>query len=68
MSSQAIRSADIKETLRQNHMDKVAVKIFSDYVAFITRAEGMNSIAAIDRPDNKDLEQRIRSAILSTSM
>ena len=67
-TDEAKAATHIKETLRQNHMDKVAVKIFSDYVAFISRAEGMNSIAAIDRPDSKNLEQRIRSAILGTSM
>lgn len=58
----------LKETLHQNRLDKVTVKIFSDYAAFIARAEGMNNMAAIDRPDTQKLEQKIRGTILSTSM
>lgn len=63
------KAADhIKEMLRQNRMEKVTVKIFRDYTAFISRVEGMNNIAAIDRPDTKKQEQRIRNTILNISM
>lgn len=57
----------LKEMLSNNHCDKMTVKIFYDYTAFLTRAEGMNSIAAIDRPNYKK-EQKIRKLILTTSM
>lgn len=58
----------IKEILRQNHFEKVTVKIFRDYGAFIARAEGMNSIASIDRPDSKRQEEKIKKIILNISM
>ena len=38
----------IKEMLQNSHVDKVTVKIFCDYVAFLSRAEGMNNIATAE--------------------
>ena len=58
----------IKNILGQNGYSKVTVKIFQNYTAFLTRAEGMNSIAVIDRPDSKKREERIRQIILNISM
>ncbi|MDD2980490.1 MAG: hypothetical protein PHN80_11000 [Hespellia sp.] len=58
----------IKEMLGQNQIQKVSVKIFHDYVKFFTRAEGMNSMAAIDQPEEREIEERIRQLILSISM
>ena len=58
----------IKKMLQENHFDKVTVKIFPDYVAFLSRAEGMNSIAEIEREDNRKKERRIRKTILTLSM
>ncbi|MDO5589590.1 MAG: hypothetical protein Q4F98_00820 [Lachnospiraceae bacterium] len=58
----------IKEMLRKYKYDKITVKIFHDYVAFLSRAEGMNSIAAIEQPDNRRREKRIRHLLMLTSM
>ena len=58
----------IKEMLHNHKYEKVTVKVFHDYVAFLSRAEGMNSIAAIEKPDNRRRERRIRHLLLTTSM
>lgn len=58
----------VKEMLHNNHFEKVTVKVFHDYTAFITRAEGMNSIATVEQPETKKKEKRIRQLILATSM
>lgn len=58
----------IKEVLHNHKYEKVTVKVFHDYVAFLSRAEGMNSIAAIEQPENRRRERRIRRLLLSTSM
>lgn len=58
----------LKEMLHNNRMDKVTVKIFHDYTAFITRAEGMNSIASVEQSETKKKERKIRHLILTTSM
>ncbi|MGN1267609.1 MAG: hypothetical protein ACI4UH_06690 [Dorea sp.] len=58
----------LKEMLSHNGCEKVTVKVFHDYVAFLSRAEGMNNIASIDKSDNRRLERKIKKAILSTSM
>ncbi|MCU6685453.1 hypothetical protein OCV99_02600 [Dorea acetigenes] len=58
----------IKKMLQENRFDKVTVKIFPDYVAFLSRAEGMNSIAEIEREDTRKKEKKIRKIILSLSM
>ena len=38
----------IKSILEQNHYEKITVKIFRDYVAFLSRVEGMNNIASVE--------------------
>lgn len=58
----------IKDMLHNNRCEKVTVKIFHDYTAFITRAEGMNSIATIEQAETKKRERKIRKLILTTSM
>ncbi len=58
----------VKDMLQKTKCDKVTVKIFHDYIAFITRAEGMNNIASVEKPDNRKRESKIRKLILSTSM
>ena len=58
----------IKKILVQNGFTSVSVKIFDGYTAFLSRAEGMNSIAAIDQFDNKRHEEGIRNIILNISM
>lgn len=61
-------SEHIKSILRQNHYDKVSVKIFADYTAFISRVEGMNSIAAVERKETKEKEERLKRLILNISL
>ncbi|SHK39117.1 hypothetical protein [Hespellia stercorisuis] len=58
----------IKQMLNQNKIDHVTVKLFDGYTKFITRAEGMNNMAAIDEPESKEREELIRQLILSISM
>lgn len=58
----------IKEMLKNNKHDKVTVKLFHDYHAFLSRAEGMNSIAAVEQPENRRKEKAIRRLILTVSM
>ncbi|HIW83065.1 MAG TPA: hypothetical protein H9873_01890 [Candidatus Dorea gallistercoris] len=58
----------VKEMLQQNKCEKVTVKIFHDYTAFMARVEGMNNIASVDQPENRKREHKIKSLILSTSI
>lgn len=58
----------IKKKLSENHIDKMTVKIFSDYTAFLSRAEGMNRILEIDGNANQKFENRVCKIILSLSM
>lgn len=61
-------AAHIKETLGKNGYDKMTVKIFHDYAAFLARAEGMNNIAAVDKTKNGRREKTVRDLILTMSM
>lgn len=58
----------IKSILVQNRIEKMTVKIFHDYVAFLSRAEGMNSIASIEQNGNDGREEIIRDLILDISL
>lgn len=58
----------IRGILAANHYTKITVKIFSEYVPFLSRAEGLNNIAEVDRMADKELESAIRQIILNISM
>ena len=58
----------LKQYLHANRFDKVSVKIFDNYTAFATRAEGMNNIAAIEKEDTKRHEEGIRQILLNISL
>lgn len=58
----------IKSILQQNKIEKVTVKIFHDYVAFLSRAEGMNSIAAVEKYGPEEREELIRQLLLAISI
>ena len=58
----------IKDMLKHNGYDKITVKIFRDYHAFLARAEGMNNIAAVEKKEGRRREMSIRSLILTLSM
>ena len=61
-------SKHLKQYLHANRFDKVSVKIFDNYTAFATRAEGMNNIAAIEKNDTKQHEESIRQVLLNISL
>lgn len=58
----------LKQYLYANKFDKVSVKIFNDYAAFVTRAEDMNNIATIEKDDTKRYEEGIRQILLNISL
>ncbi len=58
----------LKEMLKNNQVEKVTVKIFSDYFAFLSRAEGMNNMATVENGGERSREEKIKKLILSTSM
>lgn len=57
----------IREMLEKNGYEKMTVKIFHDYKAFLARAEGMNNITAVEQKERK-LEENIKKIILTLSM
>lgn len=57
----------VRETLEKNGYEKMTVKIFQDYRAFLARAEGMNNIIMVEQKERK-LEENIRKIILTLSM
>ncbi len=58
----------IKEMLETNKCDKITVKVFRDYHAFLARVEGMNNIASVEQPESRRKEKKIKNLILSVSM
>ena len=58
----------IKNILQENHFEKMTVKIFHDYSAFLARAEGMYNIAAVEKTGTRKREKEIRKIILNISM
>lgn len=58
----------LKSLLKANRMDKITVKIFHDYDAFLARAEGMNNMASVDGTGTGKRERSIKNIILSTAM
>ena len=61
-----ILEKDIKNFLKSGHYEKMTVKIFHDYKAFL--AEGMNNIASVEKTDSRKKEKKIKNIILSISM
>lgn len=58
----------IKKILYANGFSDVSVKIFDNYTAFVTRAEGMQNIAVVEKKDTKQKEEKIASVILNISL
>ncbi|MFI3207732.1 MAG: hypothetical protein R3Y40_01220 [Eubacteriales bacterium] len=58
----------IKNFLTQNECGKVNVKIFQEFVPFLSRVEGLNSIAEIEKIDTKELEEKIKYTMKLYSM
>jgi len=57
-----------KKLFEAGGYDKITVKIFHDYKSFLARAEGMNSIATVDKQSIKKRERKLRSLIYNTSL
>lgn len=58
----------LKEMLKNNHLEKITVKVFHDYTAFLARAEGMNNVLTVDQSADRRREKKIRQMILTTTM
>ena len=58
----------LKQFLYANQFTKVSVKIFDSYVAFLSRAEGMQNIAEVEKTDTKAHEEGIKNVILNLSL
>ncbi|MFI3172279.1 MAG: hypothetical protein R3Y58_07935 [Eubacteriales bacterium] len=61
-------AAYIKTFLAQNDCGRVNIKLFHEYVPFLSRVEGLNNIASIEKADTKDLEEKIKYTIKLYSM
>ena len=58
----------LKELMDDTKYTKLTIKVLPDYVAFLSRVEGLNNIMAIEKMDTKRRERAIRKHILSTCM
>lgn len=58
----------IKNILEENHYRKLTVKVFPEYVHFLSRVEGLNNMAEVDRTADKEQEEAIRQIVLNISM
>ena len=56
-------SDHIKTMLKQNGYTGLAVRVLNEYKPFITRAEGLDNIAAVEKADTKEREEGIRGII-----
>ena len=58
----------LKEMLHNNRLEKITVKVFHDYTAFLARAEGMNNVMTVEQSGDRRRERKIRQLILTTSI
>lgn len=58
----------IRGILNQNHFPDAAVKILNNYTAFLARAEGLDSIVAVEKSNTKEIEEQMAQVILNISM
>ena len=61
-------ASHIRGILNQNQFPDVSVKILNNYTAFLERAEGLSSIAAVEKSDTKELVEQMAHVILNISM
>ena len=61
-------SDHIKAMHKQNGYTGLAVRVLNEYKPFITRAEGLDNIAAVEKEDTKEREEAVRGIILNISM
>lgn len=58
----------IRTMLTANGFDGLTVKILGEYKPFLTRAEGLDNIAAVEKEDTKETEEAIKNVILNISL
>ena len=61
-------AAYIKQILKNTGLEPSTVKVFAEYVPFLSRVEGLNSMMEISKSADQQLERRIRRKILNVSM
>ncbi|MCI7180888.1 MAG: hypothetical protein SOY12_09450 [Schaedlerella sp.] len=61
-------ASHIKSILAKNGFKGVSIKLFRQYTAFMARAEGLNNIAAIEKDDTAEHEQKIAHLIQNISL
>lgn len=58
----------IKQMLSQNGYTQMTVKLFADYVKFITRVEGLNNIRKVEKKETTQKEEQVCNLLLNISM
>lgn len=58
----------IKSMLAKNNIEKITVKIFRDYTAFKSRAEGMENIVSVSHSESSEIAEEIAEIILDLSL
>lgn len=61
-------SQHIRKILAMNHFTDYTVRVLNEYTPFITRAEGLDNIAAVEKEDTKETEEAVRHLILNLSL
>lgn len=61
-------AACIRRTLDEQDYPGTTVKIFSEYVPFLSRAEGLNNMMEVSHSNDAKLERRLRRLILRLSL
>lgn len=58
----------IRQIFEDNKFQKITVKIFKDYKAFLARVEGLENMAEVSRPDTKKKEEALKRLMLNISL
>ena len=58
----------IKHMLEKNKIEKITVKIFKDYKAFKSRAEGMGNIVSVEQLTSHEREEKIAQILQDISL
>lgn len=58
----------IKHMLERNKIEKITVKIFKDYKAFKSRAEGMENIVSVEQLTSHEREEKIAQILQDISL
>ncbi len=58
----------MKAFLKKNNFDHLNVKVFNEFVPFVSRVEGLNNIASIEKADTREKEETIKNVMKLYSM